>query len=174
MTHSLVHSYLKSSLLNNGKPATVQPSILSGRIPVGRKGREPDLSTVGGRIAYARAAKGLTMDQLAGKVGVSKSAISQWEHGRIETMKAHHLLKLAKTLEVSPTWLWEYKDDKGEAIPMGRERHLDADQSALLDTFKLLEPKFRDALIGDANKYLQLSDQKPSRANPFPKAKLKK
>jgi transcriptional regulator with XRE-family HTH domain len=78
------------------------------------------LSSVGGRIAYARAAKGLTMDQLAGKVGVSKSAISQWERGRIETMKAHHLLNLAKVLEVSPTWLWEWKDDKGQPVPMGR------------------------------------------------------
>lgn len=160
-------------MLNNGNPATVQPSKLCIGIPVGRKGREPDLSSVGGRIAYARAAKGLTMDQLAGKVGVSKSAISQWERGRIETMKAHHLLNLAKVLEVSPTWLWEWKDDKGQPVPMGRESHLDPDQSALLDTFKLLEPKFRDALIGDANKYLKLSDQQPSRANPYPKATTK-
>jgi transcriptional regulator with XRE-family HTH domain len=158
-------------MLNNLNPATLNPSNLRIGMPVGRRGREPDLSSVGGRIAYARAAKGLTMDQLAGKVGVSKSAISQWERGGIETMKAHHLLKLAKVLEVSPTWLWEWKDEKGEPVPMGRESHLDPDQAALLDTFKLLEPKFRDALIGDANKYLKFSaEQQPSRANPYPKA----
>lgn len=128
------------------------------------------MSTVGGRIAYARAARGLTMEQLAGKVGVSKSAISQWEGGRIETMKAHHLLKLAKVLEVSPKWLWEWKDDKGEAIPMGVETHLDPDQSDLLETFKILKPEFRDALLGDAHKYLKLSATEPNRNNPYPRA----
>lgn len=128
------------------------------------------MATVGGRIAYARAARGLTQDQLAGKVGVTKSAISQWEGGRIESMKAHHLLKLAKVLEVSPKWLWEWKDDQGEPIPMGPEKHLDTEQSDLLETFNILKPEFRDALLGDAHKYLKLSATEPSRTDPFPKA----
>lgn len=129
------------------------------------------MSTVGGRIAYARKTRGLTMDQLADKVGVSKSAISQWEHGKIENLSAANLLKLAEVLEVSPRWIWLYKNDHGEPIPMGKEAHLDPDESDLVETFKVLEPEFRDELIGDAHKYLRLSaKQQPSRTNPFPKA----
>lgn len=110
------------------------------------------------------------MEQLAARVGVTKSAISQWERGGIETMKAHHLLKLAKVLEVSPNWLWEWKDDQGEPIPMGPEKHLDPEQSDLVETYKILKPEFRDALLGDAHKYLKLSATEPNRNNPFPRA----
>lgn len=130
------------------------------------------MSTVGGRISYARAARGLTQEQLAAKVGVTKSAISQWERGGIEKLTAANMLKLAKTLEASAEWLWYGKDEHGKDIPMGMPQHLDPDASALIETYKLLEPEFRDALIGDANKYLRISasQQKPSRANPYPKA----
>jgi transcriptional regulator with XRE-family HTH domain len=110
------------------------------------------------------------MEQLADKVGVTKGAVSQWEHGKIDSMKAHHLLRVATVLEVSPRWLWEYQTDRGETIPMGAETHLDPDQSDLLETFKILKPEFRDALLGDAHEYLKRSATEPSRANPYPRA----
>lgn len=127
------------------------------------------MSTVGGRIQAARIAKGLTQDQLAKKIGVSKGAISQWEANTIANLKAPHLMRLADTLEVSARWLWEYKDRQGNIFPMGRPTHLEPDLSDLVETFRLLEPDFKDALLGDAHKYLKLSaSQKPSRANPYP------
>lgn len=128
------------------------------------------MSTVGGRIRAARVAKGLTMEQLADRIGVSKGAISQWESGKIEALTSGNLLKLASTLEVSERWIWLWKELDGTDIPMGRPLHLEPDQSDLVETFKLLEPKFQDALLGDAHKYLKLSasQQKPSRANPYP------
>lgn len=130
------------------------------------------MSTVGGRIAAARLSKGLTLEKLADKLGVTKSAISQWESGRIENLSAANLLKLSEELEVSPRWLWLYKEDDGTPIPPGTPLHLDPDESDLVQTFKVLKPEFRDELLGDAHKYLRLSasQQQPSRTNPFPKA----
>ena len=111
------------------------------------------------------------MDQLAEKVGVTKSSISQWESGKIENLTSGNLLKLADELEVSARWIWLWKETSGSDIPMGRPQHLEPDESALVDTFKLLEPQFRDALLADANKYLGFAaPQQPSRANPYPKA----
>lgn len=158
-------------MLNKGPREIVHlPKLLAG-VVVGRKGREPDMATVGGRIAAARKASGLTMEQLAARIGVSKSAISQWERGRIDKLSAENLLKLAEALEVSPRWIWLWKDSKGKTIPMGKEAHLEPDESDLVETFKVLEPDFRDELLGDAHKYLRLSaKQQPSRTNPYPQA----
>lgn len=139
---------------------------------VARRGREINLNSIGGRIQAARIAKGLTQEQLAQLLGVTKSIISQWEGDRIEKISSPNLLKLSTVLEVNALWLLDYKDDKGHILPMGRPIHLHPDESDLIETFKLLEPQFRDALLGDAHKYLKLSasHQKPSRANPYPKA----
>lgn len=130
------------------------------------------MSTVGGRIHAARISRGLTQDQLAKRVGVSKGAISQWEANTIEKLTAPNLLKLAAVLEVSPHWLWEFADKDGQPLPMGKPVHLEADQSDLVETYKLLEPAMRDALLDDAHKYLRLSasQQHPSRGNPYPRA----
>ena len=136
------------------------------------------MSTVGGRIRAARVAKGLTMDQLASQIGVSKGAISQWESGKIAQLSADNLLKLSDALEVAARWIWECKLPTGEPIPMGKPKYLQIEEADLIETFQLLEPQFKDALVGDAHKYLKLSasHQRPSRANPYPKAtaKLKK
>lgn len=137
-----------------------------------RRNREVDLSTVGGRIQAARLARGLTQEKLAQKLGVSKGTISQWEANTIERMTAPNLLKLCAELEVSPLWIWEYKDRDGNPLPMGVPRHLEPEQSDLVETYNLLEPELRDALIDDAHKYLRLSakQQQPSRGNPFPRS----
>lgn len=129
------------------------------------------MSTVGGRIHAARVAKGLTMDQLADKLGVTKGAIAQWESNKIKRLTAENLFNLSKTLEVSANWLLEWKDENGNPIPMGKPTHLEPDESDLVETFRVLEPRFRDELINEAHKYLRLSaSQHPSRTNPYPKA----
>jgi transcriptional regulator with XRE-family HTH domain len=127
------------------------------------------MDTVGGRIQTARVAAGLTQEQLAVKIGVTKSAISQWESGRISALTAENLIKLADALEVSARWIWLWKERGGDHIPMGRPVHLEPDQSDLLETFKLLPVESRDVLLDDAHKYLRIAaSQQPSKANPFP------
>lgn len=142
-----------------------------------RRRGEPDLDSVGGRVQAARLAKGLTQEKLAELVGVSKGAVSQWEAGDIKSLKAQNLMRLSEVTETSPRWLILGKERDGTPIQMGRPTHLDPEASDLVETFRLLEPQFRDALVQDAHKYLRLSaaQQKPSRTDPYPQApKVKK
>lgn len=54
---------------------------------------------LGNRIKKARKQEGLTQEQLAEVIGVSRSAISRWESGDMEpTIK--NLAELARTLDV--------------------------------------------------------------------------
>lgn len=71
--------------------------------------------TVGRFIAKHRTARGLSMQQLADAVGVSKSVVSDWEHG-IMAPKADKLEPLAAALEVN---LEELFSLAGHATPKG-------------------------------------------------------
>lgn len=48
---------------------------------------------------------GLTMLNVADKVGVTEATISRWENGQIANMRRHHIYKLAQTLNIDPTLL---------------------------------------------------------------------
>lgn len=61
-------------------------------------------STLGERIVDARERRRLTQDQLARRIGVSRSAIAQWETDRA-TPSTPHLISLSETLSVSPNHL---------------------------------------------------------------------
>ena len=53
-------------------------------------------------IARRREALGLTQEELANAVGVTKGSISRWESGDISNMRRDRIQKLAKALKVSP------------------------------------------------------------------------
>lgn len=55
---------------------------------------------LGKRIKRARKAKGLTQEELADRVDVSRSAVARWELGEIEPSLSHMIL-VAKALETS-------------------------------------------------------------------------
>lgn len=56
-------------------------------------------------IKQQRIELGLTMKELANKVGVSEATISRWESGNIATMKQTKIALLAKVLGISPAIL---------------------------------------------------------------------
>ncbi|MDQ0324864.1 transcriptional regulator with XRE-family HTH domain [Rhodopseudomonas julia] len=66
--------------------------------------RADDGDTLGGRIVRAREAIGLSTAQLARRLGVKTSTLSQWENDRAEP-RANRLNMLAGILGVSPMWL---------------------------------------------------------------------
>jgi transcriptional regulator with XRE-family HTH domain len=59
---------------------------------------------IGARIRFERQALGLTQEQLARRVGVTREAVSQWETGA-EWLRPEHLLRTAKHLNVTAEWL---------------------------------------------------------------------
>lgn len=59
---------------------------------------------VGKRIRQARVLAGLTQEQLAEKIGVSRTAIVRWEGAETEPT-LEHLLALTKSLKVSADYI---------------------------------------------------------------------
>lgn len=64
----------------------------------------PDTDTLGGRLSRAREAVGLTVNELARRIGVQVSTIKAWESDRAQP-RANRLSMLAGVLNVSLSWL---------------------------------------------------------------------
>lgn len=74
--------------------------------------------TIGDRIKRARESiliDGAPMSQgeLARRVGVERSAVSQWENGTTKSIKGEYLFKLVKELRVSVDYLLHGKEGGG-------------------------------------------------------------
>jgi transcriptional regulator with XRE-family HTH domain len=61
--------------------------------------------TMGDRIRVLRQARGLTQEGLGEAVGVSKSAVSQWEDGSVANIKLKTFLALIEVLRTSHEYL---------------------------------------------------------------------
>lgn len=60
---------------------------------------------IGARIAARRSALGLTMDEVAQRIGVAKSTIQRYEKGQIQKIKLPVIESIASVLNVNPDWL---------------------------------------------------------------------
>jgi transcriptional regulator with XRE-family HTH domain len=77
------------------------------------------LSTIGGRIAWARARLGMTQQALADAVNVRVTSVSRWENDK-HGIDADVLPALADALQISIDWLlrgqgWELAHADGDA-----------------------------------------------------------
>lgn len=61
--------------------------------------------SLGSRLRERRHQLGLTLEEVAQAVGVSKSTVQKWESGTIEDMRLNNAANLAKVLQVSPLWI---------------------------------------------------------------------
>jgi transcriptional regulator with XRE-family HTH domain len=100
---------------------------------------------IGIRIRAARRDRGLTQDELAEQVGVSRSAVAQWETGRAGQITGN-LSRIAGALEVNVEYLM-YGDDKRAA---GEVRQ--GDELALLRLYRECEPEDRQMLLRTARR----------------------
>jgi transcriptional regulator with XRE-family HTH domain len=100
---------------------------------------------IGTRIRTARRDCGLTQDELADLVGVSRSAVAQWETGRAGQVTAN-LSRIAAALEVSVEYLM-VGDDKHAA---GEVRQ--GDELALLRLYRECDPEDRQMLLRTARR----------------------
>lgn len=63
-----------------------------------------DSDTLGGRIWRARDALGLSLSDLAERLGLPEETVGEWERDRAEP-RADALARLAGVLSVAPSWL---------------------------------------------------------------------
>lgn len=60
---------------------------------------------IGDRIKYARDLRNATLDDIAKKVGVTKSTVQRYENGKINTIKIPVVESIAMALNVNPSWI---------------------------------------------------------------------
>ncbi len=73
------------------------------------------MKTLAERARHARKSAGLTQEEAGKAVGISTSAIGQWESGKSKTINSEHLHIAARAYGVSPEWLATGKKAPGAA-----------------------------------------------------------
>lgn len=70
------------------------------------------MSDWGQRIREARMHEAMSMSEFARRIDVAAPSVHAWESGKANTISAHNLFKVARLLNVSPSWL--LYGDEGE------------------------------------------------------------
>lgn len=92
------------------------------------------------KIKQRRLALGLTLEEVATRVGVAKSTVKKWESGQIASMRQTKIAALAETLGVQPTF-FIYED---EATPAPNVLPIKKKRFPLLGKIACGEPIFAD------------------------------
>ena len=100
---------------------------------------------IGTRIRATRRDRGMTQDDLASRIGVSRSAVAQWETGRAGQVTGN-LSRIAALLEVNVEYLM-HGDDK-RAVAEVRQ----GDELALLRLYRECDPEDRQMLLRTARR----------------------
>jgi transcriptional regulator with XRE-family HTH domain len=103
------------------------------------------------RIRAARLAQGLTQEQLARAVGVTRSAVAQWETGRAGQV-GNNLVRIARALGTSAAYLLSGDQDAG-AAPLP----LRGDEMALLRAYRDCITEDRALLVRTAVRLARLT-----------------
>jgi len=107
----------------------------------------------GARIRVARQALGMTQEELARAVGVSRSAVAQWETDRAGQVRGN-LSKVAAVLRVSLAYLVD-----GEVEPGGDSAADGAVERALLRLYRACSEDDRAFLLRTATRLARESDR---------------
>lgn len=78
------------------------------------------------RIKNLRKEKGMTLEEVATKVGVGKSTVRKWETGMIANMRRDKIASLANALGTTPEYLmgWNEKNAPDEFVLTEGEKKL--------------------------------------------------
>ncbi len=64
------------------------------------------------KIRKRRLELGLSVSQVAERIGVSRQTVNSWENGNIESLKVNNLFSLCNALLITPNDLYEISSDK--------------------------------------------------------------
>jgi transcriptional regulator with XRE-family HTH domain len=102
--------------------------------------KQPSPESVGARIRALRLAANLTQDEFAAKLGVSRSAIAQWETDRAGQVR-DNMERIAKVLNTSLGYLVS-----------GEAGSLQGDELALVRLYRACTPEDRRLLVLNARR----------------------
>ena len=71
---------------------------------------------MGQRIHDKREAAGLTVEELAEKIGVSRQTVYKWEKGMVKNIDRDYIGKMASIFHCEPDWLMHMEDSKEVSI----------------------------------------------------------
>ncbi|MBB1061175.1 helix-turn-helix domain-containing protein [Marilutibacter spongiae] len=112
------------------------------------------MSALSLRVRKARVMATLSQAELARRIGVKRSAVTQWEQAAGTTPSVEHLIKLALETGVNFEWLASGRGpsrcDEVEADPavIVDDFARDADESQALTQFRRLSPSRRRMALG--------------------------
>ncbi len=96
---------------------------------------------------------GLTLAEIAAKMGVSEATVQRWESGNIKNMRQERISSLAEVLHVTPAYLmgWEEESTQGqkkEAVQKDDPNEKKKDEIRRL--FDQMSPDQQEAFLLDA------------------------
>jgi len=83
-----------------------------------------DVETMGARIRTCRVQRGLTLEVAAQAIGITASALSQWENDQVKNLRPENFLNFCAYYEVDPYYI--VFGQAREKSPTGRFRRLKA------------------------------------------------
>ncbi|MFN1149179.1 helix-turn-helix domain-containing protein [Serratia liquefaciens] len=99
---------------------------------------------IGHRVRSRRNQVGMTMEEVATVMGVSRVSISLWERGE-SSISAENLMKLSDTLQCSPIWIMTGEES---AYTQGcPSSPIDTEDKIILGMLKLLPSVEKDRII---------------------------
>lgn len=99
------------------------------------------------RIKVARESAGLTQDQLARRVGVSRPAVGMWEGGQTKTIEGENLVRTAYATGADPLWL---ATGEGQMHSSMAKEDLGVVPKKFADAWRQIDSKTREHLIAIA------------------------
>ncbi len=109
-------------------------------------------------IEHRRKELGLTMEEVANKVGVSKSTVKKWESGYIKNMRRDKMALLAEALQISPMDLLDDTSDDiqgyysdPDVVALAEELRTDPNRRILFDATKDLSKDDIDIVLNLIN-----------------------
>ena len=117
---------------------------------------------LGENIKKLRNEKGMTLEELGDKVGVSKSTVRKWENGIIANMRRDKISKVAEALDTDPAFLmgWNKEAEKADILLETYDKKILADQQfrRLMHYYELLNKADRDMLENMAKRCAEIKD----------------
>lgn len=99
--------------------------------------------TIGERIKARRLQIGLTVDQVADRIGKNRATVYRYESNDIEKFPLDILPPLAKVLNTTPAYLMGWTDTTEAIPPIAPAPDLTPDESDLLKKYRALDDSGR-------------------------------